>query len=145
MESGAFNAEVFSPKKEKELGFSNSFAFAFHSPARHPFCLLGRIVLFAVSKSREYLADAMSAQLTRNPFALASALRKIYKVNKKKMKNANIANAHLFISDPLRRKINERKEGFFTNLFSTHPPIYKRIALLENKPPEIVLKELENL
>ncbi|MBC7123775.1 MAG: peptidase M48, partial [Pseudothermotoga sp.] len=53
-----------------------------------------------------------------------------------------IATAHLFIADPLKRKINDR-EGFFANLFSTHPPIHKRIALLENVPEEIVLKELQ--
>ncbi|MCD6266821.1 MAG: M48 family metallopeptidase [Thermotogaceae bacterium] len=133
------------PRRRKNSGLQIALLLLFIALLATLFAFLGRIVLFAVSRSREYLADATSAQLTRNPFALASALRKIYKVNKKKMKNANIANAHLFISDPLRRKINERKEGFFTNLFSTHPPIYKRIALLENKPPEIVLKELENL
>ena len=133
------------PRRRKNSGLQIALFLLFIALLATLFAFLGRIVLFAVSRSREYLADAMSAQLTRNPFALASALRKIYRVNKKKMKKANIANAHLFISDPLKRKINERKEGFFTNLFSTHPPIYKRIALLENKPPEIVLKELENL
>ena len=133
------------PRRRKNSGLQIALFLLFIALLATLFAFLGRIVLFAVSRSREYLADAMSAQLTRNPFALASALRKIYRVNKKKMKRANIANAHLFISDPLRRKINERKEGFFTNLFSTHPPIYKRIALLENKPPEIILKELENL
>ncbi|MDI6863806.1 MAG: peptidase M48, partial [Pseudothermotoga sp.] len=75
---------------------------------------------------------------------LANALRKIAKMQKGKgkIKNATIATAHLFISDPLKRSVNN-KEGFFANLFSTHPPIHKRIALLENVPDEIVLRELQ--
>jgi len=105
------------------------------------FALLGRIVLFAVSRQREYLADAKAAEFTRNPMGLASALRKIT-LTEGKVKNATIATAHLFISDPLKRKVNEA-EGFFANLFSTHPPINKRIARLEGKSPEQVLKELE--
>jgi len=108
------------------------------------FSLIGRISIFAVSRTREYLADAKAVELTRNPKGLANALRKIAKVQKGKgkIKNATIATAHLFISDPLKRSVNN-KEGFFANLFSTHPPIHKRIALLENVPAEIVLKELQ--
>jgi len=105
------------------------------------FAFLGRILLFAVSRQREYLADAKAAEFTRNPQGLASALRKIA-LTAGKVQNASIATAHLFISDPLKRKVNE-KEGFFANLFSTHPPIYKRIARLEGKSPEQVLMELE--
>lgn len=108
------------------------------------FSLIGRITIFAVSRTREYLADAKGVELTRNPKGLSGALRKIAKVQKvkPKVKNATIATAHLFISDPLKRKVNE-KEGFFADLFSTHPPIHKRIALLENVPPETVLRELQ--
>lgn len=108
------------------------------------FSLIGRITVFAVSRTREYLADAKGVELTRNPKGLSNALRKIAKTRKvkPKVKNATIATAHLFISDPLKRKVNE-KEGFFANLFSTHPPIHKRIALLEKVPPEIVLRELQ--
>jgi len=108
------------------------------------FSLIGRISIFAVSRTREYLADAKAVELTRNPKGLANALRKIAKVQKGKgkVKGATIATAHLFISDPLKRSVNN-KEGFFANLFSTHPPIHKRIALLENVPEKIVLKELQ--
>ncbi|MCR4427969.1 MAG: M48 family metalloprotease [Caldiserica bacterium] len=105
------------------------------------FAFLGRILLFAVSRQREYLADAKAAEFTRNPRGLASALRKIA-LTPGKVKNATIATAHLFISDPLRRMVNE-KEGFFANLFSTHPPVYQRIARLEGKSPEQVLRELK--
>lgn len=108
------------------------------------FSLIGRITIFAVSRTREYLSDAKAVELTRNPKGLSNALRKIAKTQKMKpkVKNATIATAHLFISDPLKRKVNE-KEGFFANLFSTHPPIHKRIALLEKVPPEMVLRELQ--
>lgn len=108
------------------------------------FSLIGRISIFAVSRTREYLADAKAVELTRNPKGLANALRKIAKMQKGKgkIKNATIATAHLFISDPLKRSVNN-KEGFFANLFSTHPPIHKRIALLENVPEKIVLKEIQ--
>lgn len=108
------------------------------------FSFIGRITMFAVSRTREYLADAKGVELTRNPKGLANALRKIAKMQKTKprVKNATIATAHLFIADPLKRKINDR-EGFFANLFSTHPPIHKRIALLEHVPEEVVLKELQ--
>lgn len=108
------------------------------------FSLIGRISIFAVSRTREYLADAKAVELTRNPKGLSGALRKIAKMqkNKGKVKGATIATAHLFISDPLKRSVNN-KEGFFANLFGTHPPIHKRIALLENVPEEIVLKELQ--
>lgn len=108
------------------------------------FSFIGRITIFAVSRTREYLADAKAVELTRNPKGLSGALRKIAKTQKikQKVKGATVATAHLFISDPLKRNINN-KEGFFADLFSTHPPIHKRIAALENIPPEIVLRELQ--
>ncbi len=108
------------------------------------FSFVGRITIFAVSRSREYLADAKAVELTRNPKGLSNALRKIAKTSlkKSKVKGATVATAHLFIHDPLKRNINN-KEGFIADLFSTHPPIHKRIAILENVPEEEVLKELQ--
>ena len=90
--------------------------------------LIARLVAMAVSREREYLADASGSELTRNPLALASALEKI---------DAAVAPtpsikqgvAHLCIADPRGRAINER-EGGLAELFATHPPIAKRIALL---------------
>lgn len=110
------------------------------------FSFIGRITIFAVSRTREYLADAKAVELTRNPKGLSGALRKIAKTQKvkQKVKGATVATAHLFISDPLKRNVNN-KEGFFADLFSTHPPIHKRIAALENVPPEMVLRELQEL
>jgi heat shock protein HtpX len=90
--------------------------------------LIARLVAMAVSREREYLADASGSELTRNPLALASALEKI---------DAAVAPtpsikqgvAHLCIEDPRGRVVNER-EGGWAELFATHPPIAKRIALL---------------
>ncbi len=91
--------------------------------------ILARLLALAVSRAREYLADASAAELTRNPLGLASALRKIAGW-KKPMRVANEGTAHLFISDPFRRSLTE-KESLLANLFSTHPPIHRRIKLLE--------------
>lgn len=90
--------------------------------------LIARIVAMAVSRQREYLADAGGAELTRNPKALANALMKI--------ENATAPTtsfqkgiAHLCVIDPLGRKINS-KEGWWADLFATHPPMKNRIMLL---------------
>lgn len=80
------------------------------------------IVQLAVSRQREYLADATGALTTRDPEALASALEKLEKFGRP-MKKQSTSSAHLFINNPL-------KPGFFNRLFSTHPPLADRIARL---------------
>jgi heat shock protein HtpX len=90
--------------------------------------LLSQILALAVSREREYLADASGAELTRNPNALASALEKIDAADEP-TRSIKKGSAHLCIGDPLGREANEH-EGFFANLFATHPPIEKRITLL---------------
>ncbi len=81
-----------------------------------------KLIQLAISRKREYLADASSAQLTRYPEGLASALEKIAKYNQGRLKVSD-AVAPLFISNPKRTsKLRE--------LFSTHPPIEKRIKIL---------------
>jgi len=90
--------------------------------------LFARLVFFSISRSREYLADASSAELTRNPLGLAKALEKIsMNQNPKKWKMKGVS--HMCIVSPLKSKLGE-KEGFFANLMSTHPPIQKRIQIL---------------
>jgi len=88
--------------------------------------LTATLIQLAISRRREYLADADAALLTRRPMGLASALEKIagYPIG---MKNANTATAHLFISNPFKKG---KKGNWFVNLFSTHPPIEERIKLL---------------
>lgn len=90
--------------------------------------LISRILAMAVSRQREYLADASAAELTRNPGALASALEKIDAATEP-TRAIKKGTAHLCIADPLERKIN-KKEGFFAGLFATHPPVRKRVTLL---------------
>lgn len=92
--------------------------------------ILGQMLVFAVSRSREYLADASGAELTRNPLGLASALRKIAAAHEP-TRVITQGTAHMCITDPRGMKLNEQ-EGGMSNLFGTHPPIGKRIALLES-------------
>lgn len=82
------------------------------------------LVQSAVSRQREYLADATGALTTRDPEALADALGKLQSYGRP-MKRQNTATAHLFFSNPL-------KSGFLSNIFSTHPPLEDRIARLRN-------------
>jgi heat shock protein HtpX len=90
--------------------------------------LLSRLLAMAVSRQREYLADATAAQLTRNPVGLASALEKIGAATSP-LRTATRGTAHLFISNPLRRRVDEH-QGHFADLLSTHPPLTQRIAIL---------------
>jgi heat shock protein HtpX len=87
--------------------------------------LASQLIRLAISRRREFLADAGSAELTRNPAELASALRKIA-ADTEPLEAANKATAHLFIVSPLkdfRTRVN--------SLFDTHPPIEERIKALE--------------
>jgi heat shock protein HtpX len=89
---------------------------------------VARLVAMAVSRQREYLADASGAELTRNPLALASALEKIAE-EKGPTPSIKQGVAHLCIEDPRGGSLDQ-KEGWFADLFSTHPPMTKRIAIL---------------
>jgi heat shock protein HtpX len=93
-----------------------------------------KLIELAVSRQREYLADASSALLTRYPEGLASALQKLENYSLP-MKNPNLATAHLFINDPFgSKKGSGGSAGWIERLFSTHPPIPDRIkALLGSK------------
>ncbi|HEX4006508.1 MAG TPA: zinc metalloprotease HtpX [Acidobacteriaceae bacterium] len=82
------------------------------------------LIQLAVSRSREYEADATGAHITGNPYALASALEKLDAYSKRIPMLGSPSTAHLFIVQPLLGR------GDFANLFSTHPPIAKRIERL---------------
>lgn len=84
--------------------------------------LVAVVVQAAVSRQREYLADATGAMTTRHPDALASALQKL-QANARPVRKTNTSMSHLWISDP-------NKAGFMSRLFSTHPPIADRVARL---------------
>ncbi|MEO0259984.1 MAG: M48 family metallopeptidase [candidate division WOR-3 bacterium] len=91
--------------------------------------IIAKLVFLAISRSREYLADATSAELTRNPISLANALEKIY-LNQKGIPIGNKAISPLFIVSPLKNKL-ENLENLWADLWSTHPPIEKRIFYLK--------------
>ena len=89
--------------------------------------LAGILIQLAVSRKREYLADASGALLTRYPEGLASALEKLARDNTP-MAQANHATAHLWLDDPYQGK--KTPALWFTKLFMTHPPIEDRIKIL---------------
>lgn len=84
------------------------------------------IIQMAVSRRREFLADASGALLTRYPEGLARALEKISN-DHHQLKHANTATAHFYISNPFKGK---REKSWFVHLFSTHPPVEERIKIL---------------
>ena len=86
--------------------------------------LAAMLIQMAVSRSREYEADASGARLTRRPLGLASALAKLQQANQIMPMDANPATAHLFIVNPLSGRR-------FATLFTTHPPVEERIARLQ--------------
>lgn len=88
--------------------------------------IIAQLIKLAISRKREYLADASGALVTRYPQGLANALRKIQN-DGLKMQHVSNATAHLFLSNPF----GAAKTGGMARLFSTHPPIEERIAALE--------------
>lgn len=90
--------------------------------------IFAKLIQLAVSRKREYMADASGALLTRYPEGLASALEKISNYAKP-MKSANRATAHLFINEPFGKK-DAKKQSWFMTAFSTHPPAADRIRRL---------------
>ena len=91
--------------------------------------LAALLIQLWVSRTREYEADSTGAHLTGNPYALARALQKLDAYSKRIPMVASPSTAHLFIVQPLVGMS-------FANLFSTHPPIYKRIERLTGRPAE---------
>lgn len=90
--------------------------------------VIATLIQLAISRKREFLADASGALITRFPEGLASALEKIAK-DKEALEVANNATAHLYIENPFKNKISG---NWFSNLFNTHPPIEERIRILRS-------------
>ncbi|HOI42658.1 MAG TPA: M48 family metallopeptidase [Elusimicrobiales bacterium] len=91
--------------------------------------LFSRILAMAISRQREFLADASAAELTRNPLGLVSALEKI-RASVTPTRAINNGVAHMCITDP-RGSLIEEKSGFAADLLATHPPMEKRILALK--------------
>ncbi len=92
------------------------------------------LIQMAISRSREYVADATGAQLAGNPEGLANALEKLGASSKRLPMKANPSTAHMFIINPLSGKS-------MMNLFSTHPPLDERIARLRGSRPDLPMEE----
>jgi len=96
--------------------------------------LIATLVQLAISRKREFLADADGALLTRYPDGLASALEKISKYHRP-LEHASSATAHMYIDNPLSEKEGKKGEeepSFFARIFLTHPPIQERIKILRS-------------
>ncbi len=92
--------------------------------------LVAQLIQLAISRRREFLADAGSAELTKFPDGLVSALQKISQ-DIEPLEAANKATAHLYIANPLKN--HHDSVGMFANLFNTHPPVKDRIAALKGE------------
>lgn len=90
--------------------------------------LFAYLMQFAISRKREFLADSSGALLTRYPEGLARALEKI-SADSEPLEVANRATAHLYIASPFKED-GERKIGFWTKIFMTHPPVEERVRAL---------------
>ncbi|EKD52806.1 MAG: hypothetical protein ACD_61C00234G0003, partial [uncultured bacterium] len=92
--------------------------------------LIAQLIQLAISRRREFLADASGALLTKYPEGLASALEKI-SADKEPLEAANKATAHLYIANPLKN--HHDSIGWFAGLFDTHPPVRERIKVLRGE------------
>lgn len=116
-------AMIFGGRREDEEGGGGSPISAFVMMIVGPIAAM--MIQMAISRSREYGADAAGAMIAGNPLHLASALNKIHNVSRMVPMNASPATAHMFIVNPL-------SGGGLLRLFSTHPPVEERIARLES-------------
>ncbi|MFZ3069324.1 MAG: M48 family metallopeptidase [Microgenomates group bacterium] len=91
--------------------------------------IIAKLIQLAISRRREFLADATGAQITKYPEGLASALEKL-SGDKEPLEAANKATSHLYIVNPLKN--HHDSIGWFANLFNTHPPIAQRIKALRS-------------
>lgn len=116
----------FSAQREREKENRATILFLFGILAAILAPLAAQLIRFAISRKREFLADATGALITRYPEGLARALEKISK-DPSPLKIANNSNAHLFFAFPFRER---RSPSWFSKLFMTHPPVEERIRAL---------------
>ena len=118
----AYRMMFYGRRRRDEEGSPVGYALVMVAAILSP--ILAALAQMAVSRQREYLADASAVNITRYPEGMIAALKKL-QAHSQPMKNQNVAAAPMYINDPLRK-------GFFNNLLSTHPPLEKRIERLEN-------------
>lgn len=122
--AGLFGGYGGGDERDRDSGFGAIFMLILAPIA-------AMLIQLAISRAREYQADATGAHITGNPYALASALRKLDGYSKRLPMAASPSTAHLFIVAPLLSAAS------FANLFSTHPPIAKRIERLTGRPADL--------
>lgn len=118
----AYRMVFYGSRRRNEEGSPLGYALVILAAVLSP--ILAALAQMAVSREREYLADASAVNITRYPEGMIAALKKL-QAHSQPMKNQNVATAEMYINNPLRK-------GFFSNLLSTHPPLEKRIERLEN-------------
>ena len=118
----AFRMMFFGDRRRDDEGSPVGYLLIVFAAIFAPLC--AGLAQMAVSRQREYLADASAVHATRYPEGMISALKKLQS-HTQPMKSQNVATEALYINNPLRK-------GFFSNLFSSHPPIEKRIERLEH-------------
>ena len=118
----AFRMMFYGDRRREDEGSPVGYALVLIAALLSP--ILASLAQLAVSRQREYLADASAVNLTRYPEGMISALKKLQS-HSQPMHSQNIAAEAMYINNPL-------KKGFFSNLFSSHPPIEKRIERLEH-------------
>ena len=118
----AFRMMFYGSRRRDEEGSPVGYVLVLIAALLSP--LVASLAQLAVSRQREYLADASAVNITRYPEGMIDALKKLQS-HSQPMKNQNIAAEAMWINNPLRK-------GFFNNLLSSHPPIEKRIERLEH-------------
>ena len=128
-----FRASLFGGNRRNREGNGGGYIFIIAIVLTILAPIVATLIQLAISRKREFLADADGALLTRYPEGLASALEKI-SGDTEPLEAANKATAHLYIVNPLRNNGNGR--SWFSGLFSTHPPTEERIAALRGMPTQ---------
>lgn len=118
----AFRMMFYGSRRRDDEGSPVGYALILIAAVLSP--LVATLAQMAVSRQREYLADASAVSITRYPEGMIDALKKLQS-HSQPMKSQNIAAESMYINNPLRK-------GFFSNLLSSHPPLEKRIERLEH-------------
>ncbi|MBR3230766.1 M48 family metalloprotease [Candidatus Saccharibacteria bacterium] len=118
----AYRMMFYGNRRRNDEGSPVGYALVLIAAILSP--LVAAVAQMAVSRQREYLADASAVNITRYPEGMIAALKKLQS-HAQPMKSQNIATEAMYINNPLRK-------GFFSNLLSSHPPIEKRIERLEH-------------
>ncbi len=122
-----WRASFFGGRKRNNEGSGGGYIFIIAIILTILAPIVATLIQMAISRKREFLADASAALLTRYPEGLAIALEKI-SGDTEPLEVANKATAHMYIVNPLKNNANGR--SWFSNMFSTHPPIEERVAAL---------------